>query len=438
VISWFQAFAFKFNLYRYTADPSLAGSADTALRTALCTLVEVCMRTKPGTWRKHAAALAGLALRAGGGGGGSGSIGTGGGAQAAMAGAAGVTAAGDKVEVAMRLALDALAAATGHATAAEAVAALRGELLAPLRALPPKGWKATDAAVLASCAEVPGTPTQADAAAMVQLAALVAERPVAAAVRARLLAFPFVTRLTAPLADGDVMLLLGAALPPAAANPGGAFARPALAAAAAALNPAVSSAAAAAAAAAEPTTARCLALILSHDAASSLVRADAAALIGTLVSRCRESSSLSPPSSSSSASSAALSTSTSRLVARVAPALRARLDDANDAVRRAAAAALASLAPTSPLAAYHATRAVLQPHLLSGDEDGGVMRAAVRAVLEAAHGAYPAVVAAAVERSGLKLSDHPTVLAGLTGGKWTDADVEDLDVVGAVQVRESS
>jgi len=43
----------------------------------------------------------------------------------------------------------------------------------------------------------------------VQLAALAAERPAAAPVRARLLAFPFVGRLTAPLADGDVLLLLG-------------------------------------------------------------------------------------------------------------------------------------------------------------------------------------------------------------------------------------
>jgi len=231
------------------AEPSLTGSADTALRAMLCKLVELCMRQKPGTWTRHAAQLAGLALRAGGGASGSISIGAGGGAAVVLAGAVGVEAVGDRAAEAMKAAMNALAAATGHATAGEAVAALRGELLAPLRALPIKSWHAADAAVLAVVAEAPGAPTQADAAVLVQLAALVAERPVAAAVRARLLAFPFVTCLVAPLADDDVALLLGAVLPVIAANPSVAFVRPALAAAAAALDPLVCSAAAAAAAA---------------------------------------------------------------------------------------------------------------------------------------------------------------------------------------------
>lgn len=130
----------------------------------------------------------------------------------------------------------------------------------------------------------------------------------------------------------------------------------------------------------------------------------------------------------------------SQMVASSIPALRTRLDDASDMVRHTAAAALASLAPTSSLAAYHAARAVLQPHLLGDaapDEDvaygrgsrGGGIRDAVQVVLEAAHAAHPAALYFAVERSGLRLSDYPVALAGLSGGQWTDAEVEGLDVV---------
>ena len=213
--------------------------------------------------------------------------------------------------------------------------------------------------------------------------------------------------------------MLGAALPAAAADPAADFARPALAAAAAALQPSVSSGGAAAAAA--PAAAKCLAEVLGNDAAPAHVRAAAADLLGALAAR---DGAMAAP----------------QLVARAAPSLRLRLDDANDGVRRAAgtysrplfcstaffvtkttqripkkvlrvslkwtsvrpwraaAAALAALASTSRLAAHHAALAALQLHLISGEGD---MRSAARTVLEAAHAAYPAVVHAAVERSGL-------------------------------------
>ena len=100
-----------------------AHSADTSVRVATCAFVETCAREKPGTWRDLAARLASLALRAG----------------------ASRGSADDAATEASRVALDAVASAIGASSSSEAVGALRGDILAPLRArfLPRDGARRT-------------------------------------------------------------------------------------------------------------------------------------------------------------------------------------------------------------------------------------------------------------------------------------------------------
>ena len=366
-----------------------AHSADTSVRVATCAFVETCAREKPGTWRARAARLASLALRAG----------------------ASRGSSDDAAAEARRVALDALASAIGASSSSEAVGALRGEILAPLRALPPKGWRAADAAALAAAAEAPGAINAEDAATLARLCALAAERPAAAACRARLLAFPFAARLSAPLADGDVALLLGAALRAAAAEPGGAHARPAVAAAKAALRPTASSAAAAKASA--RIVVDFVARVVAREETPAPVRADAVALVRALTDRDGGDAASRP-----------------RVVAVAADALEARLDDADDATRRAAAAAMASLARVSPFAAYRCVAAATKPHLLASD-----MRFAAIETLRSAHDAHPAATRAAVERSGSRDVVDAADEAGAKGA-WTPKDLDAIDAARAEAEKE--
>jgi len=134
-------------------------------------------------------------------------------------------------------------------------------------------------------------------------------------------------------------LVLGAALPAAAADPAADFARPALAAASAALGPGVSSSGAAAAAA--PAAAKCLAEVLGNDAAPAHVRAAAAELLGALAAR---DGAMTAP----------------QLVARAAPALRLRFDDANDGVRRAARSYNCRISAQQPFLSLKTTQRISQ------------------------------------------------------------------------------
>ena len=361
-----------------------AHSADTSVRVATCAFVETCAREKPGTWRDLAARLASLALRAG----------------------ASHGSADDAATEASRVALDAVASAIGASSSSEAVGALRGDILAPLRALPPKGWRAADAAALAAAAEAPGAVDAEDAATLARLCALAAERPAASACRARLLAFPFVARLSAPMTDGDVALLLGAALRAVIAEPRETHARPALAAAEAALRPTASSAAAARASA--RLVVDVVARVVAMGETPAPVRADAVALVRALTDRDGGDAASRPV-----------------VVAVAADALEMRLDDADDATRRAAAAAMASLARVSPFAAYRCVAATTKPHLLASD-----MRFAAIETLRSAHGAHPAATRAAAERSGSKDVVDAADEAGATG-EWTPEDVDAVDAARA-------
>ena len=113
------------------------------------------------------------------------------------------------------------------------------------------------------------------------------------------------------------------------------------------------------------------------------------------------------------------------VVAVAADALEMRLDDADDATRRAAAAAMASLARVSPFAAYRCVAATTKPHLLASD-----MRFAAIETLRSAHGAHPAATRAAAERSGSKDVVDAADEAGATG-EWTPEDVDAVDAARA-------
>jgi len=364
-------------------DRSISGSADTKLRIQLCELVSTCAREKPATWRSRGSRLCALAIRAGG----------------------GEIGARDGSAAHMESAVAALATACGHASGADLIGSIRSELIAPLRSLPAFGWRAPDVAVLAAAAEAPGKCTPADAADLVRLSSLVAERPPAEGVRSRLLAFPFVSRgqLSAPLEDGDVQLLLGAALPPVATEPGGSFTVAALAAVAAALDPVNSSDAAAREAAS--LVACHVASILESEAAPANVRCDAANVLEGLAGR---EGAMEPRG----------------VVAHALPALRSRLDDPNAGVRASASRTLAAVAATSPLAAYHAVRAALQPHLVAAGDCAAVE------VTRAAIASHPSASRAAVHASGLS-SDALKSLGESSGveltGDWSRADVDGFD-----------
>ena len=244
------------------------------------------------------------------------------------------------------------------------------------------------------------------AATLARLCALAAERPAASACRARLLAFPFVARLSAPMTDGDVALLLGAALRAVIAEPRETHARPALAAAEAALRPTASSAAAARASA--RLVVDVVARVVARRETPAPVRADAVALVRALTDRDGGDAASRPV-----------------VVAVAADALEMRLDDADDATRRAAATAMASLARVSPFAAYRCVAATTKPHLLASD-----MRFAAIETLRSAHDAHPAATRAAAERSGSKDVVDAADEAGATG-EWTPEDIDAVDAARA-------
>ena len=206
-------------------DRSVSGSSDTKLRIQLCKLVAACAREKPATWRSRASRLCALAIRAGGG-----EIGRLDGSAAHMDSA-----------------VAELAAACGLASGADLIGSIRSELVAPLRLLPARGWLPQTPPCsrlrrrLRACAH-PRTPRISCDYPRWWLR--VQPRRACARDSSRFPLFP-AGRLSAPLEDGDVQLLLSAALPPVAADPGGSFTVAALAAAAAVLEPVNSSDAAA-------------------------------------------------------------------------------------------------------------------------------------------------------------------------------------------------
>ena len=400
--------------------PSLVGSSDTAARSSVCRFAETVLSRRPRTWggggrrestgNRRLARLLGAALRAGAG--------------------EETESPGDEAAEparACRAAFAAAARALGTRSANarfdetrarnEMMARLRGELLAPLAALPRGAWRARDAAALAAIcgsgdASSGGVAFDAeDASTAIRLVALVAEArafekarskkrfPLAALVR-----FPFLETLEhSRIRDEDIATVFSTTLSTLTSTLASrtsidadaiAVASNAVRATATALRREACSDAAARAAAGA-VAARAVAILESlQDGTSAqetpaFLRAQVCALAGTLANRVTVASKTKEKEPSVLAAP--------RVLARLVPALGARLDDADAATRDAAAAALAALAAAAPLAAYHCVRAATAAHFVEEGARADARRGSA-AILAAAHKAHPSATAAAVAR----------------------------------------
>ena len=400
--------------------PSLVGSSDTAARSSVCRFAETVLSRRPRTWggggrrestgNRRLARLLGAALRAGAG--------------------EETESPGDEAAEparACRAAFAAAARALGTRSANarfdetrarnEMMARLRGELLAPLAALPRGAWRARDAAALAAIcgsgdASSGGVAFDAeDASTAIRLVALVAEArafekarskkrfPLAALVR-----FPFLETLEhSRIRDEDIATVFSTTLSTLTSTLASrtsidadaiAVASNAVRATATALRREACSDAAARAAAGA-VAARAVAILESlQDGTSAqetpaFLRAQVCALAGTLANRLTVASKTKTKEPSVLAAP--------RVLARLVPALAARLDDADAATRDAAAAALAALAAAAPLAAYHCVRAATAAHFVEEGARADARRGSA-AILAAAHEAHPSATAAAVAR----------------------------------------
>ena len=431
--------------------PSLVGSSDTAARSSVCRFAETVLSRRPRTWggggrrestgNRRLARLLGAALRAGAG--------------------EETESPGDEAAEparACRAAFAAAARALGTRSANarfdetrarnEMMARLRGELLAPLAALPRGAWRARDAAALAAIcgsgdASSGGVAFDAeDASTAIRLVALVAEArafekarskkrfPLAALVR-----FPFLETLEhSRIRDEDIATVFSTTLSTLTSTLASrtsidadaiAVASNAVRATATALRREACSDAAARAAAGA-VAARAVAILESlQDGTSAqetpaFLRAQVCALAGTLANRLTVASKTKTKEPSVLAAP--------RVLARLVPALGARLDDADAATRDAAAAALAALAAAAPLAAYHCVRAATAAHFVEEGARADARRGSA-AILAAAHEAHPSATAAAVARhegGGAAARAARVALAAEAGvsalGAFADAD----------------
>lgn len=430
--------------------PSLVGSSDTAARSSVCRFAETVLSRRPRTWggggrrestgNRRLARLLGAALRAGAG--------------------EETESPGDEAAEparACRAAFAAAARALGTRSANarfdetrarnEMMARLRGELLAPLAALPRGAWRARDAAALAAIcgsgdASSGGVAFDAeDASTAIRLVALVAEArafekarskkrfPLAALVR-----FPFLETLEHSPRDEDIATVFSTTLSALTSTLARctsidadaiAVASSAVRATATALRREACSDAAARAAAGA-VAARAVAVLESlQDGTSAqetpgFLRAQVCALAGTLANRLTVASKTKTKEPSVLAAP--------RVLARLVPALGARLDDADAATRDAAAAALAALAAAAPLAAYHCVRAATAAHFVEEGARADARRGSA-AILAAAHKAHPSATAAAVARhegGGAAARAARVALAAEAGvsalGAFADAD----------------
>ena len=430
--------------------PSLVGSSDTAARSSVCRFAETVLSRRPRTWggggrrestgNRRLARLLGAALRAGAG--------------------EETESPGDEAAEparACRAAFAAAARALGTRSANarfdetrlrnEMMARLRGELLAPLAALPRGAWRARDAAALAAIcgsgdASSGGVAFDAeDASTAIRLVALVAEArafekarskkrfPLAALVR-----FPFLETLEHSPRDEDIATVFSTTLSALTSTLARctsidadaiAVASSAVRATATALRREACSDAAARASAGA-VAARAVAVLESlQDGTSAqetpgFLRAQVCALAGTLANRLTVASKTKTKEPSVLAAP--------RVLARLVPALGARLDDADAATRDAAAAALAALAAAAPLAAYHCVRAATAAHFVEEGARADARRGSA-AILAAAHKAHPSATAAAVARhegGGAAARAARVALAAEAGvsalGAFADAD----------------
>ena len=426
-------------------SPAIYDSSDTAVRVAVCRVVEILLRARPETWgrKDRVARLVGAALRA----------------------ARGDSPKNDSSEARAFGAALAAAATVLRCTPPDVVSTVRSELLNPLAVLPPKAWRVSDASALAQIVSARGVFSKDQTSVSIRLCSLVAFSRVfgnktadatdsgnvdtnrhVRSIHQTLVSFPFVrtTNIAERLSDEDVVLLVRTALQAVSDETRAdkptketekSSSSSALAAITEALDGNISSTAAVFHVTGE-ITARVVSVLENCGETPADVRARVVDLARALAVRVTERTTSTDATSTDSdkGNTNANEGNTNKessvlaapvVLARLIHVVAQRLDDADGGARLAAAAALAAIAALSPLAAYHCVKAATATHLVDACAEADTRAGAV-AVLVAAHAFFPGATRAAVERTGDGFSgrDARVLAAARAGATGTFSEKE--------------
>ena len=426
-------------------SPAIYDSSDTAVRVAVCRVVEILLRARPETWgrKDRVARLVGAALRA----------------------ARGDSPKNDSSEARAFGAALAAAATVLRCTPPDVVSTVRSELLNPLAVLPPRAWRVSDASALAQIVSARGVFSKDQTSVSIRLCSLVAFSRVfgnktadatdsgnvdtnrhVRSIHQTLVSFPFVrtTNIAERLSDEDVVLLVRTALQAVSDETRAdkptketekSSSSSALAAITEALDGNISSTAAVFHVTGE-ITARVVSVLENCGETPADVRARVVDLARALAVRVTERTTSTDATSTDSdkGNTNANEGNTNKessvlaapvVLARLIHAVAQRLDDADGGARLAAAAALAAIAALSPLAAYHCVKAATATHLVDACAEADTRAGAV-AVLVAAHAFFPGATRAAVERTGDGFSgrDARVLAAAQAGATGTFSEKE--------------
>ena len=426
-------------------SPAIYDSSDTAVRVAVCRVVEILLRARPETWgrKDRVARLVGAALRA----------------------ARGDSPKNDSSEARAFGAALAAAATVLRCTPPDVVSTVRSELLNPLAVLPPKAWRVSDASALAQIVSARGVFSKDQTSVSIRLCSLVEFSRVfgnktadatdsgnvdtnrhVRSIHQTLVSFPFVrtTNIAERLSDEDVVLLVRTALQAVSDETRAdkptketekSSSSSALAAITEALDGNISSTAAVFHVTGE-ITARVVSVLENCGETPADVRARVVDLARALAVRVTERTTSTDATSTDSdkGNTNANEGNTNKessvlaapvVLARLIHAVAQRLDDADGGARLAAAAALAAIAALSPLAAYHCVKAATATHLVDACAEADTRAGAV-AVLVAAHAFFPGATRAAVERTGDGFSgrDARVLAAARAGATGTFSEKE--------------
>ena len=426
-------------------SPAIYDSSDTAVRVAVCRVVEILLRARPETWgrKDRVARLVGAALRA----------------------ARGDSPKNDSSEARAFGAALAAAATALRCTPPDVVSTVRSELLNPLAVLPPKAWRVSDASALAQIVSARGVFSKDQTSVSIRLCSLVAFSRVfgnktadatdsgnvdtnrhVRSIHQTLVSFPFVrtTNIAERLSDEDVVLLVRTALQAVSDETRAdkptketekSSSSSALAAITEALDGNISSIAAVFHVTGE-ITARVVSVLENCGETPADVRARVVDLARALAVRVTERTTSTDATSTDSdkGNTNANEGNTNKessvlaapvVLARLIHVVAQRLDDADGGARSAAAAALAAISALSPLAAYHCVKAATATHLVDACAEADTRAGAV-AVLVAAHAFFPGATRAAVERTGDGFSgrDARVLAAARAGATGTFSEKE--------------
>ena len=426
-------------------SPAIYDSSDTAVRVAVCRVVEILLRARPETWgrKDRVARLVGAALRA----------------------ARGDSPKNDSSEARAFGAALAAAATALRCTPPDVVSTVRSELLNPLAVLPPKAWRVSDASALAQIVSARGVFSKDQTSVSIRLCSLVAFSRVfgnktadatdsgnvdtnrhVRSIHQTLVSFPFVrtTNIAERLSDEDVVLLVRTALQAVSDETRAdkptketekSSSSSALAAITEALDGNISSTAAVFHVTGE-ITARVVSVLENCGETPADVRARVVDLARALAVRVTERTTSTDATSTDSnkGNTNANEGNTNKessvlaapvVLARLIHVVAQRLDDADGGARLAAVAALAAIAALSPLAAYHCVKAATATHLVDACAEADTRAGAV-AVLVAAHAFFPGATRAAVERTGDGFSgrDARALAAARAGATGTFSEKE--------------